>query len=472
MQHLARRMTPAPSLRVCFLTDVEGNWSYVQRVVRQSSCLRFADASERRLALHDDALLVFGGDAGDKGDDTLHCYEELVRLKREHPDRVVLLVGNRDVNKLRFTSELHDSEMSLHAMAREIYDGPVWVPRDRRTTLPQFLAGLAGAGGDVEAVNTKVNRLQWMLEHTMGCQGEFERRRRELQARSAAAKVSDQDVLASFIDSVAQPSGALREYLEHGALAFLTHDTLFLHGGVVTSVDTDGRVTAGALGRVPGSTLVFADVREWVDALNAWYQQELDAWRRQPTWTEDRSSRGGNALLEYVLPSHRESVVMGRHLDRAGMPVALPPDAVAWLSANGVRRLLIGHTPHGNSPTVVKQPAWNGQCPLFEEVVMSDTSYSDMSASDNRGIAASEVVVQRGGAAVAVRGVLQDGRPIAYESTDPLIGRRLRDGTQVKARLADVPDEFLVFRVENGFSYTYHYRSRDDVERIGLQDDA
>jgi hypothetical protein len=40
-----------------------------------------------------------------------------VRLKREHPDRVVLLVGNRDVNKMRFTSELHDSEMDLRTMA-------------------------------------------------------------------------------------------------------------------------------------------------------------------------------------------------------------------------------------------------------------------------------------------------------------------------------------------------------------------
>ncbi|GLD92881.1 hypothetical protein PINS_up001460 [Pythium insidiosum] len=460
MQHLAR----------------QGNWGYVQRVVRQSTCLQFTDASERQLALRDDALLVFGGDAGDKGDDTLHCYRELVRLKRQHPDRVVLLVGNRDVNKLRFTSELHDSEMDLHTMAREIYDGPVWVPRDRRTTLPQYLETLAD-GGDLKHVNTKVNRLQWMLEHTMGCQGEFERRRRELQAQSQAPSpsVSDDDVLASFIDSVARPDGVLREYLELGALAFLSHDTLFLHGGVVTRVDdSDGRVTAGALGRVPGVTHAFPNVREWVDALNAWYHRELEGWRQQPTWSADRSTRGGNALLEYVLPSHRESVVMGRHLDRAGMPVVLPRDAVEWLSASGVRRLLIGHTPHGNCPTVVKQPAPDGQCPLFEEVVMGDTSYSDMTASDNRGIAASEIVVSPGGAAVAVRGVLPDGRRIAYETSDALVGRELRDGTRVKARLADGnadAEELLVFRMANGYSYSYEYRSVDDVMRIGLKDE-
>lgn len=46
------------------------------------------------------------------------CYEQLVRLKKKYPDRVVLLVGNRDVNKMRFTSELDDSEMDFDTMAR------------------------------------------------------------------------------------------------------------------------------------------------------------------------------------------------------------------------------------------------------------------------------------------------------------------------------------------------------------------
>lgn len=46
------------------------------------------------------------------------CYDQLVRLKKRHPERVVLLVGNRDANKMRFTSELDDSEMDLNTMTR------------------------------------------------------------------------------------------------------------------------------------------------------------------------------------------------------------------------------------------------------------------------------------------------------------------------------------------------------------------
>jgi ERCC4-type nuclease len=46
------------------------------------------------------------------------CYEQLVRLKKKYPDRVVLLVGNRDVNKMRLTSELDDREMNLASMTK------------------------------------------------------------------------------------------------------------------------------------------------------------------------------------------------------------------------------------------------------------------------------------------------------------------------------------------------------------------
>jgi hypothetical protein len=73
------------SLRVCLLTDVEGNWQYVRNVARQSACLRLVprggDASggicagdgyhDDELELRDGCMLVFGGDAGDKSGETL-----------------------------------------------------------------------------------------------------------------------------------------------------------------------------------------------------------------------------------------------------------------------------------------------------------------------------------------------------------------------------------------------------------------
>ncbi|KAL3667523.1 hypothetical protein V7S43_007742 [Phytophthora oleae] len=479
----------ASALRVALLTDVEGNWQYVRNVVRQSSCLKLATSGqEETLELRDDCMLVFGGDAGDKGDQTLQCYEQLVSLKKRHPDRVVLLVGNRDVNKMRFTSELHDSEMDLDSMAREILDGPVWVPRDKRVTLVKFLADLQGGeDGDVgddiiEKVNTKANRLKWMLEHTMGAQGDFERRRAELKLRKAVGNqndVTDDDVVKSYVDSVRE-GGVLHEYLLHGSLAFVAHQTLFVHGGIING-NQDANFSA--LGRVPDEpSKRFDSVLEWVDELNAWYRRQVQEWIEHPTWNEDRLSRGGNELLKYVLPDYTGSVVMGRHLLSSGMPTPVPVEISSLLSESGIRRVVIGHTPHGNCPTVIKQHQQQDTCAAdrkdnvvsFEEVIMCDTSYSDARAPDNRGSAASELVVQPSGR-VFVNGVLENGSRIQHDpEDDPWVGRWLQDGTMVKARLVNDDKDreegpYLVFRVENGYSYTYHYRTAAELLEIGLE---
>lgn len=63
---------PLLAQRVAVLTDVEGNWQYVRNVVSQSACLKLTiRAREETLELRDDCMLIFGGDAGDKGNNTL-----------------------------------------------------------------------------------------------------------------------------------------------------------------------------------------------------------------------------------------------------------------------------------------------------------------------------------------------------------------------------------------------------------------
>ncbi|KAE9005157.1 hypothetical protein PF011_g12158 [Phytophthora fragariae] len=479
------------SLRVALLTDVEGNWDYVRNVVRQSSCLQLeTSGQDETLELKDDCLLVFGGDAGDKGAHTLKCYEKLVKLKKRHPERVVLLVGNRDVNKMRLTSELHDSEMDLQSVAKEILEGPTWVPKDKRFTLKNFLADQLqkedGEAKDVklEAANSKANRLKWMLEHTMGAQGDFERRRAELSLRQAVGdrnEVTDDAVVKSYMDSVEQ-GGVLRDYLLHGSLAFVIHQTLFVHGGIING---DEPASLSALGRVPGQpSKRFDSISEWVDKLNAWYRSQVQEWIEHPTWSEDHTTRGGNDLLKYVLPDYTGSVVMGRHLLTSGMPTPVPEEIASLLSESGIRRVIIGHTPHGNCPTVVKQPQQQqGTCDAdrssdtvrFEDVIMCDTSYSDARAPDNRGSAASEVVIEPSGR-ILVNGELEDGRRISYVAQeDPWVGRWLNDGNMVKARVVNEDSSgeevsYLVFRVENGYSYTYHYRTIAELREIGTKD--
>ena len=54
---------------------------------------------------------VFGGDTGDKGRGTIRFVKALIALKQKYPDRVHLILGNRDLNKMRMTSELAAAEL-------------------------------------------------------------------------------------------------------------------------------------------------------------------------------------------------------------------------------------------------------------------------------------------------------------------------------------------------------------------------
>ena len=83
-------------------------------------------------------------------------------------------------------------------------------------------------------------------------------------------------------------------------------------------------------------------------------------------------------------------MVLGRHLQADSMPAQTPAALMAALNASGIRRLVLGHTPHGDCPTIIKSGGQGAADPHLE-VIMADTSYSDMKAADNRGEAVSEV---------------------------------------------------------------------------------
>jgi hypothetical protein len=94
-----------------------------------SDALSFAPNDHNStIILADGWRVVFGGDYVDKGPSdgfggSVRVVRALLALKRTYPTRVTLILGNRDLNKMRLTSELDAAEIANI----EATPGPYWV---------------------------------------------------------------------------------------------------------------------------------------------------------------------------------------------------------------------------------------------------------------------------------------------------------------------------------------------------------
>lgn len=380
-------MTDATS-RIAYVTDVEGRWD---KLVSFTDGNADVSLDGDTLALADGVTLVFGGDVCDRGPQARRLVSTLLEARRRYGERVVLLAGNRDLNKLRLRRELDG-----HPPARtptELCDGP-------RGPL-----------------------LRWILANTMGAKDAFEHRRSELaaEARVEPAEIAEERVAESFLDDVAE-GGPMLAYLRACRLAYRAGPTLFVHGGV----------TSESLGRVPNRSERSADLDAWIGALDALLAEELV-----------RYARGGSpdTILEYQAPkpgtlSNQASVVYGRLADEDANPILPDPLVIRALAEDGVFRLVVGHTPSGDCPAILRDRGF--------ELLLADNSYGRIERGSRVTLTPREAWVE---------GVseLDDGArvAIAYRTAlgveDDSLGRR-EAGTRtlVKARLAS--GEYLLFR--------------------------
>jgi len=409
-----------------FITDVEGHWEYFLRLAHCSKVL-YWDDEERGdwgpgiLRLRANGMLVFGGDAPDKGPGDIRLVKTLLGLKKRFPQQVYFILGNRDIMKLRFISELHEVGPP----------GQEWLPTWdlKAKTFDQFLEEHQDKGIE----RNKLGKLKWLLHCTMGCQDTtFDTRKRELAILKGRA--SDADVLSSYISSVDSQSADpwMLEFCRFGKIALVIGDILFLHGGISTE----------SYGIVPGKEGRCSSVKDWVDQLNAWKDQQLQDFCRSPLFYKDQNGkqrRGGEDLILYGTPAAGKSSVIYHNPFQDGNPVQRSEEVQDFLQKSGIDRVLSGHQPHGQTPTVVRHPHTG----LL--AITADTSRSDSKASkifnpaDNRGIVYSAVRLLRD--SVEIEGQLADGRyhgcklhrdPEKDKLPDALVGRQLTDGSWVK----------------------------------------
>lgn len=476
--------------KIVFITDVEGNIDYLRSVC--SLCPEAITLKETKtelsFELKDDFMLVFGGDVTDKGLGSIRVLRALAAAyDRYGMDRVVLIAGNRDINKIRFSEELSDEAL------RAVLTCPSFVPERARVDslayAPKSMREALGVGADhpldqaeLERFHaSRAGRLRWILDNTMGSVGEFENRRKELSEMEGrpAAEVTDDHVVDSFLASI-RPGGAVLEYLSRARLAARVGDVLFVHGGLFNPTEFEG----DCVGLVPlrdGPRV--ADLGAWIVALNAWFHDELGRWRAAPhvlpfTGPPDEMLKGRSAakLLEYCASAmYGPTTIMARHLDKKSQLVPMPAETLEKLTSAGLSMLVLGHTPHGTCPSPLREGPGDHTSPFI--TLLADTSYSQMGVPGNRGPAATAVIItpaaKPGAKAVAaVKGRLPDLTPLSYTVTadpkvdgaDPRIGRRLPgpDGWWVKAKL-DSNGNYYLSQV-NGYTYSYKEMSPQELD--------
>jgi hypothetical protein len=376
---------------VAYLTDIEGLWKKLASFCQDNPHVSLEEGD--RLVVRPGVTFVFGGDAVDRGPDGRRVVRTLLEAWRRQPAQVVLLAGNRDINKLRLARELRG-----HTWARtpaEVREGP-------RPAL-----------------------LRWIFENTMGARGAFEFRRAELSR--AGVPVSEEDVVDSFLEDVG-PGGLLRDYLSACQLVHRAGNTLFVHGGV--HEDSLGAVPSR--GRVEG-------VDAWSEALNGWYREQLQVFAEQrlapdgtPAW---------EPLIAYQAPApgkriNTASVVYGRMADERNHPCLPSPGLIETLARSGIHRLVVGHTPSGDCPSVLREEQF--------ELILADNSYGRVEGGSRLFVSDDRVSVE--GQVKLDDGQLEQvGFQLELGDTSGPTGRQLRDtGQLVKGPLQS--GSWLLFR--------------------------
>lgn len=434
-------------MNVVYCTDVEGNYGYWNRYIALSKYLSRNDDS--RLTLAEGFHFVYGGDVCDRGAGDLRFLDDLNNLYDDHPGRVHFILGNRDVNKMRILIEMHQSYLDKPGNV-------FWAPSNSED------------GGN------KVERLKWILAKTMGSPDGFRYRKEELGVLGKPN--SDEDVVQSYLDQARGADSPIMKYLSRGVVGVIFGDVLYCHGGLnetnmgwlppnrfpVAEGKESVTVRPGPIGGE-----ICDDFVEWLNELNrrvrtdvvdfiknsGAYLSNLDS-ESQPHWamlgTYDHDQPGsrvcymGMAMIPGPGKTANPSVVYASYM-AGGMPVEVTEATAKRLKDAGINRVVVGHQPHGDAPTVIQAHGI--------QIFMGDTSYSantlwnyddaenwskrseeqlaepslelaglPIAQDDSRGVSVSDIEIRlpdgrsRGARSqVFIRGVLSDGSTYAFE---------------------------------------------------------
>lgn len=458
--------TPKTRL-ISFLTDVEGDRDYLNRFVEQSRvlCWRSLTAKEaadppaersmeNRQTVHfpyseyidfinPESLdcLVYGGDVWDQGGFDLYVIRQLLHFYQRYPDRVYLIMGNRDMNKMRIISELGPpSNLNGSINAAPPHKGVYWLRGTGRVGDPDR---------DMLLSDHPVERLRWILGETMGSPRAFDYRKQELQHEMDNGRnetVTDEHVVESYRSSCHPVAGEMAQYLANAHLAVRIGEALFLHGALPL---TDENLTGDMISwddlsfsmpwiepQMRPQDIGVHSIEDWLIALEDFCRSGVKTWQEmehgeplEQKWSliggyHNESVAPFRKLLQYGMgwtPDRRRNpTIVYQSWSTNGMPRRFFPDGNStdqrfvnmtreFFLRSGVRLICSGHQPQGDLPNAIRltvdgKPCW---------IVSGDTSYSGDTIWYNqtgRNLGRGDSLSGRGNIATSEVLILQDCR--------------------------------------------------------------
>ena len=434
---------------VCaYLTDVEGNLDFFEKYVRISKVIEWVDSKKNRLRFkQNDSMFVFGGDCQDRGIGDIRFVNLLLNFKSEYPNRVEFIIGNRDANKIRISSELSEKIYATGVADRKAeskylakYDNfPYWVNKSERITLRTYL-------NDNNFKIDAVSRLKYILDYTMGSNDSFDKRRKELSIilNKSPDLISDNDIVASFLNSVSPNPKNIKntndnymlKYLKSGKIAYIFGEHIFVHGAI----------NKNNIGYIPNNKNIVDDVDKWVSGLNKWFQKDLKEYMANPEYGGISKKRKGYKIIDYAVPSDNKTVVYSDNL-KNGNGQYINAKVIKYLNKGGIHSIISGHRPHGDCPLVLRSKKLTA--------VSADTSYSKKGhrskwGIDNRGNAVSEVLLYLNGD-IQIHGILQDNQKYDYIIKNKEIKPTVPVVPVKPAKTAPKYDKYIGLQLKNNY---------------------
>ena len=406
--------------KTVFLTDLEGQIKPVHDLIKNGTFkldslgnLDFVDSNTK---------LVFGGDLMDRGPHTIKLMRYFIGLKRKYPERVNLLLGNRDLNKLSF-SIMRESKLV------NIQD-----PKYKEFLEKKSVTHVK-ANKSLAKLNTIDNQVQfWASE--LGLSKAIEFHQQELSEINKA-QVTYTNAAKDFADLISNPNREYFQYIKLGQLVHSEGSVVYLHGGLPSQN-----------GFVPDSATVHDNFEDWKDSLNQWLKSELTDYvsgLKQGVIGNNGKKLifYGDALYDSQLNkiwNHDNSVIYGPRFQENDNFRLPQKNNLDWLKANGKNTMILGHSPAGNVPTPLR-----GNDIL---VIMADTSYGPNGAYTQ---------VSVDGEIISVKGALENGTEIKYSisarNNKSLIGMKFGSET-------------IVGKTSDGRYATFKYTGFNREERI------